>query len=55
MFRRVIRGTFGKVAKELAEGLRPAQAMTIGKPIYLLGSLIPSNGVGGRRGHLTRK
>jgi hypothetical protein len=48
MIGRVIRGTFGKVAKQLAQGLRPAQAMTISKSIYLLESLIPSDGVGGR-------
>jgi hypothetical protein len=49
----MIEGVFGEISKQFAERFRAAQAMTIGKLLYLLEALFPSRGEGTRQSHLT--
>jgi len=44
---------FAQIPKEFAERFSSAEAMTIGKPLYLLEALLPTGDERGRNSHLT--
>ncbi len=51
--RRVGKRMFAQIPKEFAERFSSAEAMTIGKPLYLLEALLPTGDERGRNSHLT--
>ena len=44
----------GEITKQFAQGLRTVQAMTIGKPLYLLEALLPTERESVRHSHITQ-
>jgi hypothetical protein len=51
----MIQGVFCQIAEQFAQGFRTVEAMTIGKPIYLLEALLPTQRERMRYGHITER